>query len=494
MNIAASARTLSLNIERRDAECTAHGPARGLRWSALEREKPMQRMLSISGLRGVVGDGLDPVYVTRFASALGTLAEGGTIIVTRDGRVTGPMLKQAVTAGLTACGCRVLDGGIASTPTCGVLVVHHRAAGGLQITASHNPIEWNGLKPFSRDGSVFDESIGRRFAEILDSEAYRFARWDTLGGVERIGDPSVVHLERVLARVDLDAILSRKFKVVLDCNHGSGCILGPRLLEMLGCEVHVLGGEPDGKFEHPAEPIEDHLGSLCAAVRENRADVGFALDPDADRLAIVDETGRYIGEELTVALCADQVLARTPGPIVVNASSSRATADIAGRHGCPFHRSPVGEANVVSKMKSVSAILGGEGNGGVIEPAVGYVRDSFVGMAYVLAGIAARKQPLSLWVDSLPKYAIVKDKVTCPRERAKAASAALQKAYPDASRDESDGLRLDWEDGWVHVRASNTEPIVRVIAEAPDREAARAHCARAVEIVRDAAGGAPQSP
>ncbi len=376
-----------------------------------------QRILSISGLRGVIGDGLDPGYVSQFAMALGTLFEGGQVVLARDGRSTGPMIKHAVLAGLLAAGCRVIDAGIASTPTCGVLVNHLNAAGGLQITASHNPVQWNGLKPFSPAGSVFDHELGETLLELLVEQQYRLAAWDELGAVEVQEDLGVVHLERVFDLVDRLAIRERRLKVVLDCNHGSGAMLGPKLLAELGCEVHVLGGMADGLFDHPPEPAKENLTDLCDVVKTLGADVGFAQDPDADRLAIVDETGRYIGEELTLGLCADHVLSRRPGPVVVNGSTSRVTQDLAEKYGCPFFRSHVGEANVVAKMRAVSAVLGGEGNGGVIDPQVGYVRDSFLSMAYVLEGLALGKPSVSAWADSLPSYSIVKNKLTCPRKK-----------------------------------------------------------------------------
>ena len=445
-----------------------------------------QRIVSISGLRGVIGDGLDPAYVANFAAALGVFAEGGSVVVTRDGRSSGPMIHHAVLSGLLAVGCRVIDAGIASTPTCGVLVTHLHAAAGLQITASHNPIPWNGLKPFSAGGSVLNETQGRRLLDTLNSEQLHYVDWDHLGSVESFENPAGPHLDRVLKLVDVANIRSRKFQVVLDCNHGAGAVAGPHFLERLGCDVHVLGGTPDGCFAHNPEPLAENLRELCAVVRERKADVGFAQDPDADRLAIVDNTGRYIGEELTLGLCADHVLASTPGPVVVNGSTSRVTADIAERYHCPFFRSYVGEAHVVAKMKQESAILGGEGNGGVIEPKVGYVRDSFMAMAYVLAGLSDHQRTLAEWVESLPRYAIVKDKLTCPRERIDAACAALETAHPDASPHTGDGLRLDWDDRWVQVRASNTEPILRVIAEAPDAEQAAQLCAEAIVVVSQA--------
>jgi len=444
-----------------------------------------ERILSISGLRGVIGDGLDPEYVTRFAASLGTIVEGGTVVLSRDGRSTGEMLRHAVLAGLLATGCKVLDLGIASTPTCGVMVTSLKAAGGLQLTASHNPIEWNGLKPFSPEGSVFDKPTGERLLSVINgSPEYR--PWSRLGSVEVVADPTSEHQRRVFKLIDVAAVQARKFKVVLDCNHGSGSLLGPHLLRELGCEVIVMGGIADGQFEHPAEPLKENLSTLMSAVISHGADVGFAQDPDADRLAIVDNLGRYIGEELTLGLAVDHVLSRQKGPVVVNGSTSRVTADIADKYGCPFYRSHVGEANVVAKMREVNALIGGEGNGGVIEPQVGFVRDSFVSMAYVLDALVARRSSLAVWVDTLPKYTIVKDKLHCPRERVDQACAALRQAYGSATATAGDGLRLDWPDRWVQVRASNTEPIIRVIAEAPDEEKAIGLCAEAVELAKKA--------
>jgi len=442
-------------------------------------------ILSISGLRGVVGESLDPAYLTDFGCALGTLWGGGTVILSRDGRETGPLLKHAVLTGLIATGCRVLDADIASTPTCGVLVSGQSAAGGLQITASHNPREWNGLKPFRPEGAVFDQAWGERLLELLRTRQFRLADCRSLGRVEPLADPHALHLTKVLAEVDVPRIRARRFRVVLDCTHGAGALLGPRLLRELGCQLEVQGGVPDGQFEHTPEPTEQNLGGLCTAVRQQGADLGFALDPDADRLAIVDGQGRYIGEELTLALCVDRVLRTRRGPVVVNGSTSRVTADIAARHNCPFHRSAVGEANVVETMRRLQAAIGGEGNGGLIDPRMGWVRDSFAAMAYVLDELARREQTLAEWVATLPVYHIVKDKVSCDPESVPEACQRLLERYRDAVPTEGDGLRLDWPDRWVQVRKSNTEPIVRVIAEAPDPGVARRLCDETLHIVRE---------
>ena len=439
-------------------------------------------IISVSGLRGIVGESLTPEVAARYALAFAAELPIGVIVITRDGRASGEMFAAALSAVLVGAGRDVLDGGIAATPTTGVLVRELPAAGGIQISASHNPAEYNGLKLFSRAGRVIPAADGERVVQ-------RFHRGEELpqrgatGTVTTLSDTTSAHLRLIEQTIDIERIRAQHFRVLLDSNHGAGSILGRELLEHLGCTAMLLGVPPDGQFENPPEPTAENLVGVCPRVRELGAAIGFCQDPDADRLAIIDERGQYIGEEYTLALCVDHVLRQTPGPVVTNCSTSRMTQDLAEKYGVPFFRSAVGEANVVDAMLAHQAVIGGEGNGGAIDPRVGLVRDSFVGMALVLDAMASRGLPLSALVAELPHYAIHKTKVTLSRKRVVTAFDALQHHFADAAPDRLDGLRLDWPDRWLLVRASNTEPIVRIIAEAPDADAAKGLCDRAVEVL-----------
>jgi len=432
-----------------------------------------------------VGDGLDPAVAVEFAAAYASECEDGPIVLGHDGRVSARLFAAAVEAGVTATGHDVLFTGATATPTIGILVREFQAAGGIQISASHNPPKYNGLKFFQRAGMVLSQSQGRSMLDRWQRREFRWASWESLGRARTIEDPDRGHLASVLGIVDAQSIHRRGLKVVLDACHGAGGRLGTALLQALGCRTLLLGGQPDGRYDHPPEPTETNLSEFAALVPAFGAAVGFFQDPDADRLAIVDETGRYIGEELTLALAALRRLEHANGPVVLNLSTSRVTEDLAQRRGNPVFRTPVGEINVVERMLAENAVLGGEGNGGVVDPRVGFVRDSFVGMAMILDLLAASGEPLSRLVDGLPRYAMVKDQyplATGPdagREaRGGAAGIAalwdrIAAACPEARADRRDGLRLDWDDRWVHVRASNTEPIVRVIAEAAEPDLAR---------------------
>ena len=433
-------------------------------------------IVSVSGIRGIIGEGLTPEPAMRFAAALGTSFKGGKVLLSRDSRPSGLTLRHAVLAGLMGTGCEVIDLGIAPTPTVGYAVRKLGAAGAIQITASHNPAPWNGMKLFGDDGAVLSPDAGRAIQDAYQRGAFAFAKWDRLGSVVECPEALNWHLARVLELVDTTAIRAAGFRVLLDSNAGAGGPLGCMLLAAFSCHHDVLGQQPDGTFLHPPEPLAENLTSVLPKVREAKADVGFVLDPDADRLAILDEKGAYIGEELTLALAVRCRLMQAKGPVAINMSSSRVTEDIAQRAGVVCHRAAVGEANVVAKMREVNALIGGEGNGGVIDPRVGWVRDPFLGMGLVLELMAKEKRPLSAIVADLPRYAIVKDKHTVSRERLPDVQAALVKRFADARPNLVDGLRLDWPDRWVHIRGSNTEPIVRVIAEAPTEAAARSLC------------------
>ena len=422
------------------------------------------------------------------------------------------MLSLAIQAGLQAFGRSTIDAGITATPTVGVLLRQFKAAGAIQITASHNPAPYNGLKLFSADGRVIPAAPGREVLERYRSDSPDWLPQDRLGSCRRCDDSITAHLLAVLDTVDAERIRKQRYRVLLDSNHGAGSILGRRLLHELACRVTMLGEEPDGQFAHPAEPTAENLATVLSAVTEAGADVGFCQDPDADRLAVIDASGRYLGEEYTLAMCVDHVLrqrAAGTGPffgqktnsavksqpenmdlspsrvsaIVANCASSRMSEDLALRHGVPFFRSAVGEANVVDAMLAHSAVFGGEGNGGPIDPRVGYVRDSFVGMAQLLDAMAARQMTIGQLADELPRYQIVKTKIALPPEKLPAALDALEKHFPDALRDRLDGLRLDWPGRWLLVRGSNTEPIVRAIAEAPTEAEASSLCAGAAEVL-----------
>jgi phosphomannomutase len=435
-------------------------------------------IVSVSGIRGIVGKGLTPAAVLAYAASLATHTAGGRIVLSNDGRPSGSLFKHAALAGLLGAGCEVHDLGVAPTPTFGLAVKRRQAAGGIQITASHNPAPWNGLKLFGPEGAVLSAAQGERIQQIFETGQLRYAPWDRLGSVRDCPQALDWHRERVLQLVDVVRIRSRQMNVFVDANGGAGGPLARRLLESLQCRSTIQGGFADGFFAHEPEPTEANLRSICPLVPAANAAIGFALDPDADRLAIIDETGRYIGEELTLALAVRYRLQEKPGPVVINMSTSRLVEDIAKQFGVQCHRAAVGEANVVAMMIEVGAVIGGEGNGGVIDPRVGWVRDPFIGMAMILNLLAETGKPLSSLVASLPSYTIVKDKYTVARERLPQLFDALTARWPDAKTNRADGLRLDWGDRWVHVRPSNTEPIVRVIAEA-------ARTADAEELCRD---------
>ncbi len=443
-------------------------------------------IISVSGLRGIVGQSLTPLVAARYAASFAAELSAGPVVVTRDGRATGAMLAAAVTAALQAMGRKAIDAGVAATPTTGVLIREMQAGGGLQISASHNPAEYNGLKLFSAAGRVIPAADGAAVLVRYRSGELPWVDHTQVGATQVCSETVEAHWRLIRRTVDVHLIARRGVTVLLDANHGAGSLVARRMLQELGCRVKVLGGDPNGRFEHPPEPTQENLAGVLAAVRECGAHVGFCQDPDADRLAVIDENGRYLGEEHTLAMCVDHVLRRRKGPIVTNCSTSRMSEDLAAKYAVPFYRSAVGEANVVDRMLETGAILGGEGNGGVIDPRVGLVRDSFVGMALLLEAMASRDQPISQLADELPRYSIVKTKVALPGERVAGGMESLRRHFADAACDCLDGVRFDWPGKWLLVRASNTEPIVRAIAEAETADEARRLCQVAADVLNGA--------
>ena len=444
-------------------------------------------MISVSGVRGLVGTDLTPEVVARWAAAFGTWAGSGIrdtrngkrgrrvrIVLGRDARTSGPMFADAATAGLMSVGCNIIDVGLVPTPTVQLAVEHHKAAGGIILTASHNPIEWNALKFVGSDGIFLDGVAGTRVRELAAGDSLPRANYNAIGGVEADSDAISRHLAAVFALrgVDVRAIRKRRFRVALDTVRGAGGAVMPELLERLGCRVTAINLDTDGLFPRPPEPVPENLKALGALVRRTKADVGIAVDPDVDRLAIVDERGNAIGEDYTLAFAIRAVLGKRDGgrgkgkTVVCNLSTSLVVEDAAREFGATVVRAPVGEAHVARKMIELKAVIGGEGNGGVMYPALHVGRDAPVAGALLLGLLARERATVSELVGRAPRYTIVKAKV--PRgARLEQVYEGLRKRFGDAKVDTRDGLRLAWPDRWLHVRPSGTEPIIRLIAEAP---------------------------
>ena len=435
-------------------------------------------MVGVSGIRGRVGEALTPEVVARYAAAFGAWSLANNlstaVVVGRDSRVSGPMFHRIVIGTLQLVGCDVIDIGLTTTPGCQLAVEYHHAAGGLMLSASHNPIEWNALKCIGSSGLFLEASEGAAMRALVETGTPH-ATWDRIGTVTEDAAAASRHIDAVLAipYLNLDAIRARRFKVALDCVRGAGATIMPALLERLGCEVVGLNMEPDGRFPREPEPIPANLRDFERFVAECGAEIGFAVDPDVDRLALVSEEGRAVGEDYTLALAARLVLRHRSGPVVTNLSTSLLIDDVAREAGVTAVRAPVGEVNVAVRMRELNAPIGGEGNGGVILPEVHLGRDAPIGAALLLQLLVEEGRPLSAIVADLPRYAIVKDKLARPNASLETVYAILRSAFPDATVDTQDGLRLSWPDRWVHIRPSGTEPIVRVIAEGPDEGSAR---------------------
>ncbi len=443
----------------------------------------MPPKIGVSGVRGIVGDSLTPQLVTSFAAAFGNYCGAGPIPIGTDSRPSREMVKQAAIAGLLSVGCTPVDAGIVPLPA---LMLHVRQAGsfgGIYISASHNPIEWNALKFIGSDGIVLRPNQSAELADLYHQGV--FSRVGAQDIADTRDDDSTVarHREGVLRMMDGDAIRTRRFKVAVDCCNGAASLATPAFLKALGCEVLELNTRMDQPFPHNPEPLPENLVELCRLVKESDAQIGFAQDADADRLAVVDENGEALGEDCTVALAVDHWLSRRRGPVVVSASTSRMVDDIAARHGVPVFRTRVGEIHVVERMLECDAEIGGEGNGGVILREVNPCRDSFVGMALLLEALAEEDLRVSALRARIPRYAMVKDTLLCPPRDIAPLLRLLQGFYRNQNLDFTDGVKVLWPDRWLHARASNTEPIIRLIAEAPAEPEARALLMEALECL-----------
>jgi phosphomannomutase len=441
-------------------------------------------MRSVSGVRGIVGRDLNPEIVCRYAAAFGqTVLEAGNhhVVLARDSRTSGPMFADAARAGLRSAGVTVVDCGLIPTPTAQLAVEHHGAGGGIILTASHNPIEWNALKFVGADGLFLDAGAASRLFDLADRGPVTHAEWDGVGAAERDDEAVVRHLDavRALRYVDVERIRERRFTVALDCVRGAGGTIMPALLDQLECGVIGIELETDGLFTRPPEPVPANLSALGDVVRRSGADFGMAVDPDVDRLALVDGQGEAIGEDYTLAFGVRAVLERRVGPVVVNLSTSLVVDDVARHFGIAVTRAPVGEVNVARAMQRAEAVVGGEGNGGVMLPELHLGRDAPLAAALILDLLARSGTSVRELVDDAPRYVIVKSKV--PRGRnLDPVYAALAEQARGAALDRQDGLRVAFPDRWLHVRPSGTEPIIRLIAEAPSEDAAH-------QLIADAA-------
>lgn len=460
----------------------------------------MPLVISVSGVRGTVGTspagtpGLTPDVLLAYVSGYAKYVReqhgpGASVVIGRDGRRSGPVVAQFAIATLRFMGVDVIDLDLSTTPTVEMAVTRHGASGGIVLSASHNPREYNALKLLNERGEFMSAAAGEVIRGYAEAGDFAYVSVDGLGGYRRSEDDIAYHVEQTLALplVDADAVRAAGLHVVVDCINSTGAISVPPLLDALGVTYELLFAEVTGDFAHEAEPLPKNLSVLAKAVAEGRADLGIAVDPDVDRLVLVSEDGSMFGEEYTLAAVADYVLARTPGPVVSNLSSSRVLRDVAARYDQPYAAGAVGEVHVVSKMREVDAVLGGEGNGGIIYPALHAGRDSIVGVALVLSALATSGRTASDLRAGFPDYTIVKEKLALPdRAAVPGILRTVAEAYAEHDIDRTDGVKVDMEAGWVHLRASNTEPIVRVIAESKDEASARRLAGDALQVMRRA--------
>ncbi|RDI05469.1 phosphomannomutase [Flavobacterium sp. AG291] len=461
----------------------------------------MTLIKSISGIRGTIGgqtgDNLTPLDAVKFAAAYGTWLKNHTkkdkltVVIGRDARISGPMIQSLVVNTLVGLGIDVIDLDLSTTPTVEVAVPLEKADGGIILTASHNPKQWNALKLLNEKGEFLSGADGAKILEIAESEAFDFADVDSLGEVTRNDAYMDIHIDEVLELplVDAEIVKQAGFKVVVDGVNSSGGIIIPKLLEQMGVEVVRLYCTPDGHFPHNPEPLKEHLGDICKLVVEEKAHFGIVVDPDVDRLAFISDDGEMFGEEYTLVAVADYVLSKTPGNTVSNMSSSRALRDITQKHGGIYEASAVGEVNVVEMMKNNNAIIGGEGNGGIIYPELHYGRDSLVGVALFLTYLAEKKMSVAALRASYPQYYMSKNKIELtPQIDVDAILVAMADKYKNEQVSTVDGVKVDFAEDWVHLRKSNTEPIIRIYTEAHTQQKADELAVRIIDEIKAVAG------
>ncbi|WP_281232753.1 phosphoglucosamine mutase [Flavobacterium gelatinilyticum] len=461
----------------------------------------MTLIKSISGIRGTiggkVGDNLTPVDAVKFASAYGTFLKNNTskekltVVIGRDARISGPMIHNLVVNTLIGLGINVIDLGLSTTPTVEVAVPLEKADGGIILTASHNPKQWNALKLLNEKGEFLSGADGAKILEIAEAEAFDFSDVDNLGEITLNDAYMDIHIDEVLnlPLVDVQAVKDAKLKVVVDGVNSSGGIIIPKLLKQMGVEVVELYCEPNGHFPHNPEPLKEHLTDISELVVKEKAHLGIVVDPDVDRLAFISDDGEMFGEEYTLVACADYVLSKTPGNTVSNMSSSRALRDVTVGHNGNYEASAVGEVNVVELMKKNNAVIGGEGNGGIIYPELHYGRDSLVGVALFLTHLANKKMSVSALRASYPEYYMSKNKIELtPQIDVDAILTAMTDKYKNEDISTIDGVKIDFASEWVHLRKSNTEPIIRIYTEAPSQEAADKLALRIIDEIKVIAG------
>ncbi|NIA22856.1 MAG: phosphoglucosamine mutase [Proteobacteria bacterium] len=441
---------------------------------------------SVSGLRGIVGPGMNVEIIVKYASAFGIFSGGGKIVIGRDTRPTGKMLTSSLIASLEGVGCDVIDLGIVPTPTVLFNVRSLNANGGIIVTASHNPVEWNALKFVSKKGMFLNNAETKVFHGLVD-KSEKWVTWDKIGNYSKDGNGISRHIDAVIndSTVLTNEIRERTFKVVMDTVNGGGYMADNEMLKILGCEVIPINNKPDGMFPRGPEPVPGNLGMLSKAVIENNADIGFAVDPDADRLAIVDESGVPLGEEYTLPIVSHHVLERKKGPVATNYSTSSMMDYVAGKFGVPIYRTPVGEANVVEGILKYNAIIGGEGNGGVIYPEINPTRDSLTGIALVLSFFAAHRIKTSEIRKIIPERVIFKTKVSLEKIDLDCVLAKLKGYFKNSSVIEKDGLKIVTKEHWVHIRKSGTEPIVRIMTEGTNEEDAEAFYRKIHDLITE---------